>query len=271
MCEADRKNLSRDLPPRSRSGSQPARLRTFSGNVSTGVSSVANPHKEQRRREAANEQGLHESSDTQHRDWTDLEEDRDQGDENRQHNHHPADERHTNEYGNAADRDRERRARRRDDPDASSGRQHGRTERGPNHDETGHGHANRWGSNRTTGDEASEYSERGRRRTGEHGGREGRGAHEGRSSDEGHDTGSPRTGSQRGSHREEGISGRMTGQRGSPDRHSDPSDSTFRDETHGEREHRHGGERGTSERDRRYGSRRGHGSERETDRRHSSH
>lgn len=216
---------------------------------------MANPHKEQRRREAANEQGLHESSDTRHPDWTRREGD----DEAGQGGDHPADARHTNHYGDAADRDRERRARRRDDNDASRGRRHGGTDDGPNHDETGHGHANRWGSNRTTDADAAEHTggrPRGDRR---------------RSEQSGHETGSPRTGSQRGSHREEGIAGRMTGQRGSPDRHSDPSDSQFRDQDRGEREHRHGGDRGTSERDRRYGSRHGHGSQRETERRPSSH
>ncbi|MFC7079964.1 hypothetical protein [Halorussus caseinilyticus] len=165
---------------------------------------MANPHREQRRREAANEDRLHESGETRRGD-------------------HPADERHTNEYGDAADRDRERRARQ------------------LRHDETGHGHANRWGSNRTTETETTHS-----------------------------DTESPNAGSQRGSHREDGISGRITGQRGETTRHSDPSDSSFREGTGGEREHRHGGREGTSERDRRYGSRRGHGSERDTERRHSS-
>lgn len=87
---------------------------------------------------------------------------------------------------------------------------------------------------------------------------------------ESHQYGTVQEGSQRGSHREEGIAGRMTGQRGQTTHHANPSDSTFRDETMGEREHRHGGERGTSQRGRRFGSRRGHGSERHTEQRPSS-
>ncbi|UPW00526.1 hypothetical protein M0R88_00125 [Halorussus gelatinilyticus] len=241
---------------------------------------MANPHKEQRRREASNEDGLHESRETRHESWTELEGDRD--DQQRRSGDHPADERHSNDYGNAADRDHERRTGRETGHGSSHDeRRQSRSERQKNHDETGHGHANRWGSNRTHGESNRTHgesdqthgqrdptgSDRSNRPDSEHYGKENRR----RSGRESHDTGSSRTGSQRGSHREEGISGRMTGQRGSSDRHSDPSDSEFRDQTRGEREHRHGGDRGTSERDRRYGSRHGHGSERETERRQSSH
>lgn len=268
---------------------------------------MANPHHRHRRRDEADEAEMHDDSGTQHQSWTR----RNEGDRSPtdQHGRHPADERHSNRYGNAADRDRERRARKHEDRG-----EHGthRSERGthggdrrtrgqePNHDETGHGHANRWGSNRThdAGTSRGQRTEerrgrtedrRGRRHSGDTG-RHGRpndesGRHHdrggeqedrrygGRREERGRSAssqGSPHSGSQRGSHREEDISGHVTGQRGESTHHSDPSDSRFREETTGQREHRHGGERGTSERDRRFGSRRGHGSERHTEDRHSS-
>ena len=75
------------------------------------------------------------------------------------------------------------------------------------------------------------------------------------------DTGSPHSGSQRGSERESGIAGRAGGHFGE-DRSGDSSESRGRNQPE-----QFGGERGGDERDRRYGSRRGHGSERREDRR----
>ena len=75
------------------------------------------------------------------------------------------------------------------------------------------------------------------------------------------DTGSPHSGSQRGSERESGIAGRAGGHFGE-DRSGDSSDSGGRNQPE-----QFGGERGGDERDRRYGSRRGHGAQRREDRR----
>ncbi|WP_323190677.1 hypothetical protein [Halostella sp. PRR32] len=63
----------------------------------------------------------------------------------------------------------------------------------------------------------------------------------------------PSQGSQRGSHREEGLTGRVGGHFGNPPAEESP-------EQGGERQF--GGERGRSERDHQFGSRRGHGSQR---------
>lgn len=70
------------------------------------------------------------------------------------------------------------------------------------------------------------------------------------------DTGSPHAGSQRGSERETGVAGRVGGQFGGDrtDAAGDRSDSDAPDQF--------GGQRGGDRRDRRYGSRRGHGTQR---------
>lgn len=249
---------------------------------------MANPHKVQRRREEANEGGLHESRETSHADWTELEGDRDEDDQHHHHHHHH----HHGGEGSRSDRDYERlaeeahsRTRGSHDREREQGRQHGRTasQQGRNAGDDERGHTDRYGGRgatdagssrsprtenyRSTGGGTEELSERDRRRSGEsqHGQRrEQRGR-------ESHEHGRVAEGSQRGSHSQQGVSGRITGQRGEATHHADPSDSTFRERTGGEREHRHGGEAGTSERDRRYGSRRGHGSERDTEHRPSSH
>ncbi|MFC4448261.1 hypothetical protein [Halorussus aquaticus] len=205
---------------------------------------MANPHEIQGRREEANEGGLHESRESSHQDWTDL--DRDEGGQQHHHHHH---HHHHGGESQQSDRDYEQKA------EQALSRIRGDEGRG-----SGRSDRQRGG---TTSQEGNDFGESGRtdRRYGQR--REQRGR-------EGAEHGSPHEGSQRGSHREEGLAGRLTGQRGEQTRHSDPSDSTFRDQSSGEREHRHGGERGTSERDRRFGSRRGHGSERHTGDRHSS-
>jgi hypothetical protein len=72
-----------------------------------------------------------------------------------------------------------------------------------------------------------------------------------RSIQQGRSSGSPRTGSQRGSHREDGVGGRLGGQRGGG------VDATGDDQESPGDGYRYGGERGGSHRDRRDGSRRG--------------
>ena len=78
-----------------------------------------------------------------------------------------------------------------------------------------------------------------------------------RSLQQGQSSGNPRTGSQRGSHREEGLSGRLGGQR--RDYRTGPGDDQ---ESLGD-QYQYGGDRGGSQRDRRYGSR--HGNSTQTD------
>ncbi|NEU56387.1 hypothetical protein [Halorussus sp. MSC15.2] len=256
---------------------------------------MANPHEIQGRREEANQDGLHESRESSHQDWTDL--DREEGGEQHHHHHHH----HHGGESQQSDPDYEQKAeealsRIRGNEGRGSGRsdrQRGGTASQQGHDfgENESGHTDRHGS-RGANDLGTSRSPRiesvGSSGHGEQSGTEQhRGSHreQGRQQSddrrygqrrqqrgrEGAEHGTAHEGSQRGSHREEGLAGRMMGQRGEQTHHSDPSDSTFRDQTSGEREHRHGGERGTSERDRRFGSRRGHGSERHTGDRHSSH
>lgn len=70
------------------------------------------------------------------------------------------------------------------------------------------------------------------------------------------DTGSPRAGSQRGSERETGVAGRVGGQYG-----DDRTDASG-DRPESDASEQFGGRRGGDRRDRRYGSRRGHGTRR---------
>lgn len=70
------------------------------------------------------------------------------------------------------------------------------------------------------------------------------------------DTGSPRAGSQRGSERETGVAGRVGGQYG-----DDRTDASG-DRPESDAPDQFGGRRGGDRRDRRYGSRRGHGTRR---------
>lgn len=191
---------------------------------------MANPNYDQRRREAANEGRLHEHREVE-MDWTDR------------------DERSGRSGGSQGESDQHH-------------HHHGGENRQSHRDYEQVAEQAHTRLQSAVGDQSDQHRQRrDDRRYGQR--REQRGR-------EGREQGSPHEGSQRGSHREEGLSGRIVGQRGRSSHHADPSDSTFRGKTTGRREHRHGGERGTSERDRRYGSRRGHGSERETERRRSS-
>lgn len=82
-----------------------------------------------------------------------------------------------------------------------------------------------------------------------------------RSVQQGRSSGSPRTGSQRGSHREEGLGGRLGGHYGGRSRRGSDDQESLGDQ------YRYGGERGGSNRDRRYGSRRGNSTRRDPRRR----
>jgi hypothetical protein len=135
------------------------------------------------------------------------------------------------------------------------------THRGTDRHERGSGQGTQQGERRTDRggrtSTASETTGRGTTSSGERGnsGRAGRqsGRQHGtrRKSQSRHSN--PSQESQRGSHREEGLAGRVGGHFGNPPAEESPDEQ-------GERQF--GGERGWSERDHQYGSRRGHGSQR---------
>jgi hypothetical protein len=83
--------------------------------------------------------------------------------------------------------------------------------------------------------------------------------------------GTPQTGSQRGGHHEQHRADRAGRNPDKTTHRAYSSDSDFRGQATDRRGHRHADREGSSSQDRRYGSRRGHGSERRTERRPSSH